>query len=160
MKGISDQEFLQKNLLHISNVEEGFQKYEYAILNGTEENYREFIECALSMNGEENSYFDCYYGRLKEESKEKFRKGLTPAEREELAELERTQEIYYPLTKEHLPTLSRVTARELLFSTFYFGKYLCTLWGNYGLRYPIFFKDQKTRKIYENAARACGLEIE
>lgn len=160
MKGISDHEFLQKNLLHISNVEEGFQKYEYAILSGTEENYREFIECSVSMNGEENSFFDCYYGRLEEESKEKFRRGLTAAEREEFAELGRSQTIYYPLTQEAIPTIAKVTARELLFSTFYFGRYLCTLWGNYDLRYPIFFKDKETRKIYENAARACGLEIE
>lgn len=160
MKGISDQEFLQKNLLHISNVEEGFQKYEYAILSGTEENYREFIECAVSMNGEENSYFDFYYSRLEEESKEKFRRGLTAAEKDELKDIERTQTIYYPLTQECIPMVSKVTARELLFSTFYFGKYLCTLWGNYGLRYPIFFKDKETRKIYENAARACGLEME
>lgn len=160
MKGISDQEFLHKNLLHISNVEEGFRKYEYAILSGTEENYKEFIECAVSMNGVDNSYFDCYYGRLEEDSKEKFRRGLTAAEREELADMERTQTIYYPLTQEAIPVISKVTARELLFSTFYFGKYLCTLWGNYGLRYPIFFKDKETRKIYENAARACGLEIE
>lgn len=160
MKGISDQEFLQKNLLHISNVEEGFRTYEYAILSGTEENYREFIECAVSMNGAENSYFDCYYSRLEEESKEKFRRGLTAAEREELADMERTQAVYYPLTQEWIPMASKVTARELLFSTFYFGKYLCTLWGNYGLRYPIFFGDKETRKIYEGVARACGLEIE
>lgn len=160
MKGISDQEFLQKNLLHISNVEEGFQKYEYAILSGTEEKYQEFIECAVSMNGEENSYFDFYYSRLEEESKEKFRRGLTAAEKDELKDIERTQAIYYPLTQECIPMISKVTARELLFSTFYFEKYPCTLWGNYGLRYPIFFKDKETRKIYENAARACGLEME
>lgn len=160
MEGISDQEFLQKNLLHISSIEEGFRKYEYAILSGTEKNYREFIECALSMNGEENSYFDCYYSRLEEKGKEKFRENLTPSEKENLADMEHTQAVYYPLTEEWIPLISRVTARGILFSTFYFGKYLCTLWGNYGLRYPIFFKDKKIRKIYEGAARACGLNVE
>ena len=100
MKGISDQEFLQKNLLHISNIEEGFRKYDYAILSGTEENYREFIECALSMNGEENSYFDCYYSRLEEEGRERFLKNLTPSEKEKLTDMEHTQAIYYPLTED------------------------------------------------------------
>lgn len=160
MKGISDQEFLQKNLLHISNIEEGFSKYDSAILSGREENYRDFIECVLSVNGEENSYFDCYYSRLEEEGREKLLHSLTPVEQEAFSDMEQTQAIYYPLTEKWIPLVSRVTARELLFSTFYFGKYPCTLWGNYGLRYPIFFKDRETRKIYEGIARACGLEME
>ena len=112
MKGISDQEFLQKNLLHISNIEEGFRKYKYAILSGTEENYREFIECALSMNGEENSFFDCYYSRLEETGREKFRSNLTPLEKEELADMEQTQAVYYPLTEKWIPLVSKVTAGE------------------------------------------------
>lgn len=160
MKGISEQEFLQKNLLHISNIEEGFEKYEYAILSGTEKAYQEFIECAVSMNGEQNSYFDFYYARLKEEERSRFRECLTEEEQDNLNTLETAKFIYYPLKGDWIPLLSKVTAKEKLFSTFYFEKYPCTLWGNYGLRYPVFFKDKGTRKIYENTAQACGLRME
>lgn len=160
MKGISDQEFLQKNLLHIANIEEGFQKYEYAILSGTEAAYKEFIECAVSMNGEENCYFDFYYTRLKKEEKNRLYGFLTEQERKLIDGMEPAESIYYPLTEEWIPLAAKVTAKEQLFSTFYFGRYPCTLWGNYGLRYPVFFKDKGIRKIYGNAALACGLCME
>lgn len=39
-----------------------------------------------------------------------------------------------------LELLADLTARELLFSTFYFTRPICTVWGNWGLRYPCFYK--------------------
>lgn len=158
MKGITKQEFLQKNLLHISNIEEGFEKFDYGILSGKKEAYQEFIECIVCLNGEDYSYFDFYYEVLQENEKEKLLATLSEQEKKEIEDL--AEDIYYPLKQKWIGLISKITAEEKLFSTLYFEKYPCTLWGNYGLRYPIFFRDGKTRKIYENAAIACGLEIE
>lgn len=38
-----------------------------------------------------------------------------------------------------LTLLADLSARELLFSTFYFTRPRCTVWGNYGLKYPVFY---------------------
>ena len=53
------------------------------------------------------------------------------------------EEIFLRLNNEILEILLKLTAKEILFSTFYFTKSKCTIWGNYNMKYPIFFEDDE-----------------
>ena len=139
----------KKGALLFSEIEEGFSRYEHVILERTEPEYRHMLDVMLQINGREEAYCDFYYGRLSREEQRGFRRSLSE---EQLAMLMnfyfQKDEVYYPLTRSMIQFLSDITAREVLFSTFYFTRYPCTVWGNYGLRYPVFFKDKRTKFQY------------
>ncbi|MBU9724528.1 hypothetical protein [Diplocloster modestus] len=139
----------KKGALLFSEIEEGFSRYEHVILERTEPEYRHMLDVMLQINGREEAYCDFYYGRLSREEQRGFRRSLSE---EQLAMLMnfyfQKDEVYYPLTRSMIRFLSDITAREVLFSTFYFTRYPCTVWGNYGLRYPVFFKDKRTKFQY------------
>lgn len=143
---ISEVELKSKNIIFIDHIEQGFENYDHLLLSGTEENYFNFLEKSLLMNGVDNAFFDFYYHTLQEDEKSSFRDMLQDEDLKFLELFDSSQEIYFPLSEEILPFILKVTAREFLFSTFYFTKYPCTVWGNYGLKYPIFFLDENTKK--------------
>ena len=58
--------------------------------------------------------------------------------------------IYFKLTKESIPFITRLSTREILFSTIYFTKYPCTIWGNYNKSFPIFYHDNNDIQQYLN----------
>ena len=70
-----------------------------------------------------------------------------------------TRQVYYPLVAENLVFLAEITARNWLFSTFYFTKQKAVVWGNYGLEYPLFCEEGETLEGYKNIAQECGLEL-
>lgn len=51
------------------------------------------------------------------------------------------EDIFVRLNSELLEILLKLTVNEVLFSSFYFTKYPCVVWGNYGERYRVFLKD-------------------
>ena len=63
------------------------------------------------------------------------------------------------LVAENLFFLAEITARNWLFSTFYFTKQKAGVWGNYGLEYPLFCEEGETLECYKNIAQECGLEL-
>jgi len=50
------------------------------------------------------------------------------------------------------------TARNWLFSTFYFADKKAMLWGNYDLKFPIFCEDEANLQEYMELAKVYGLE--
>ena len=58
-----------------------------------------------------------------------------------------SEDIFIRLNSELLEILLKLTSNEILFSSFYFAKYPCLVWGNYGHRYPIFFKDELAKQM-------------
>lgn len=145
---ISLEELKKKNVIYLDKIQDGFNKYPNMILEGTEDQVNNTIRDLVKANGLDGSYADFYYGRLDEESKNKVKDAL---DEKEIALIESLKlgekEIFLRLNPELLEILLKLTAKEVLFSSFYFAKYPCLVWGNYGNKYPIFFKDDFVMKI-------------
>ena len=132
------EEIRKKGGIVIDNITEGFAKYDYEMLEKTAEEYIELILGLLKLNGEENSYFDFYYNRLNEEEKRFFRISLSVEEKSVFEKMQLDDGIYYRLTEEIVPLLVGISFREVLFSSFYFCKEPCTIWGNYDKKFVMF----------------------
>jgi len=134
---------IKENIIYIKNIQEGFNKYPNTTLEGTEEYVNNAIRRLFNANGIENSYADFYYGKLDQEEKNRVRAALNEKEIMVVESLKLSAEdIFIRPNPELLEILLKLTASEILFSSFYFTKYPCLVWGNYGHRYPIFFKDE------------------
>lgn len=136
----------KKDVIYIDNIQEGFNKYPNLMLEGTEEYVNNAIRKLATENGYENSYADFYYGRLDEEEKNIVKAALNEKEIMIIESLELSSEdIFVRLNSELLEILLKLTANEILFSSFYFTKYPCLVWGNYDMKYPVFFKDDSVK---------------
>ena len=134
---------IKENIIYIKNIQEGFNKYPNTTLEGTEEYVNNAIRRLFNAIGIENSYADFYYGKLDQEEKNRVRAALNEKEIMVVESLKLSAEdIFIRPNPELLEILLKLTASEILFSSFYFTKYPCLVWGNYGHRYPIFFKDE------------------
>ena len=90
-------------------------------------------------NGPEDSFVDCYYPFLEEESQEKVLSVLTEDQQEYLRTISEGQrDLMLPMTEELLKIAVTLNDTEMLFFTFYFTKNPCTIWGNYKQEYLIF----------------------
>ena len=142
------EELKKQNVIYIENIQDGFNKYPNMMLEGTEEQINNAIRQLINANGLENSYADFYYGRLDEEAKNRVKAAL---DEKEITFIESLQlgkdDIFLCLNPELLEILLKLTVNEVLFSSFYFTKYPCVVWGNYDKCYPIFFKDDSVMKI-------------
>lgn len=159
---MNKREFLEHGVLYADTVQEAFEKYKFCILSGTDEQMLEFIATCFRKN-QENAYADFYYANLTEEQKENFLSGLDKKDRELVLQyVKEPGDIYFRLEEELLQFLSKITIKEWLFSTFYFNgqEEKGILWGNYGLRFPIFCENERILSIYKERARECGLDIE
>lgn len=160
IKRYKESEFTETNAILVHNVEKGFEQYENAILEGSEEQYREFLYKAMELNGFNHSYADFYYSKLTMEEKENLKEKLRAKDLDYLNNNLFTDDIYFSLTERLMTFLLDITVKELLFSSFYFTKYPCTLWGNYGLKFPIFFIDKSIKETYQKLAVSCGLTFD
>lgn len=159
IKSMSREELVGRNVLYTDSIGEAFDQYPSRVISGSKEELYQFLRCVLEKN-KEKAYADFYYGDLPRENKTKFDEGLSDRERETLSQFEiEPKREFYPLTEDNLEFLAEITAREWLFSTFYFGDKELTIWGNYGLKYPVFSSDEGILLEYMQLAEECGLEI-
>ena len=122
-------------------------------IEGTEVAFISFLQEAFELNGAENSYVDFYYNVLNDEDKKKLKELINDEDKILLEEFEKNyheKNIYFKLTKESIPFITRLSTREILFSTIYFTKYPCTIWGNYNKSFPIFYHDNNDIQQYLN----------
>lgn len=157
---VSIKEFRENVTIRFNNINDGFNNYLNKTIDGEEEDLIKFIEEALIINGEDNSYVDFYYNVLEEEDKKRLKALISDEDRLALEAFEKEyteKNIYFKLTKESVPFITKLSTREILFSTIYFTKYPCTIWGNYNRRFPIFYKEENILKDYINIAK--NLEI-
>lgn len=153
---VSKEHFEKKVKIRFNNISDGFNNYNNKTIEGNEEEFISFIEQAFEINGEENSYVDFYYNLLQEEDKKRLKDLITEEDREILKDFEegyKEKNIYFRLTKESIPFITRLCTREILFSTIYFTEYSCTIWGNYNKSFPIFYNDEKDMEVYLNIAK-------
>ena len=63
--------------------------------------------------------------------------------------------------KKYIKLLTKLCTRELFFITFYFTKGPVTIWGNYNLKFPLFYDkdniDEGNIKNYFNIAKSNNL---
>lgn len=157
--GITREELLELGGLDIMQVRDGFERYESAVISGSSEKIELFLQRCLHMNGE-SAYVDFYYYALAEDERERFWSELSEDEKRILPCFGyEKNSIYYPLTDKNLKFFADVTAKCRLFSTFWYLKYPAVIWGNYDLKYPVFFKGMEEMELYREMAEKCGLEF-
>ncbi|HEX3075419.1 MAG TPA: MmcQ/YjbR family DNA-binding protein [Lachnospiraceae bacterium] len=131
---------IAKGAIVLDNIEIGFENYKHEILEGTSEQLLDWIKELRDKNGLEDSYVDLYYGSLLPEEQERVRSNLSE---EGLRILNRyapwREVLILPLDDELLRLTEELNTKEALFSTYYFCKYPCSVWGNYERKYPRFW---------------------
>jgi hypothetical protein len=154
---ISEENFKEKVDIKFENINDGFDRFDSVMLEGllnanTEEDIIKFLERAFELNGENNSYVDFYLSRLDEDARENLLNILNGEDKQTLKRIMeeiKDETIYFRLSREVIPLITRLSTRELFFSTFYFTKYPCTIWGNYDMKFPVFFKNKNDIVIYK-----------
>ena len=140
-KSIDKSELLKRGAIYFERIEEGFENYEVDYMEGTEEELYQALLSLFHKNGESDSFVDFYFFRLSDSEKVTVLDSLTIEERNYLSNLENNKiSVFYPLDETLLGITAKLSAREILFSTFYFTKDPQTIWGNYQHKYPIFRK--------------------
>lgn len=125
--------------IYFANITEGLEDYDYEILQMKAGEAEVFLNSLLDENGENRAYADFYYGKLEAESQARVDEMLDEAVCGYLHDLKaKTEELFVPLTRELLSLFVQLNEQEVLFSSFYFLKYPCTIWGNYNKQYVVF----------------------
>lgn len=171
LKSISEEEFKDRVKIRFNNILDGLDLYSNGTLEdkNTDESFENvessfigFFEDALDLN--EEVVIDFYIKKLDEESKVRLLKFLEGEDREILKrhidEMDNMKSVYFTLdSKELMRFITRLNTKELFFCTVYFEKYEMTIWGNYKLSFPVFFKEESVLKKYEKIAKNNNLEI-
>jgi len=138
---VSKEHILSLGGIYIEHIQEGFEWYHNEMLEGTEIELLDKIEEMYEQNGNEDSYVDFYYGKLSYEERNNLKGQLSTRALAILETYERLKEpVFLTLNMELLDLTAELNAKELLFSTYYFCRFPCTIWGNYNLSYPVFTK--------------------
>jgi nitroreductase len=153
------EEIIKNQSLLIANINDGFSDFKYLILSGKELEYKEFLHEIFTLN-DGKAYADFYYSTLSQYEKESFINALTEEEKVYFKKACKTDGIYFQLDHDLLDFLLSITIREVLFSTFYFCRIPAVVWGNYNMKFPMFFKDEVEKEIYFKLAVKCGLKVE
>ena len=134
----------EHGVLLISNVQDGMERYPHEILSRTPEEYLQWLRKLTLKSWESGCFTDFYFGRLTGEEQAAVLSRLPVSSQEYILSLDAgPDDLYYQLDGPDDPglaILADLSARELLFSTFYFTRPVCTVWGNYGLKYPVFYR--------------------
>lgn len=143
MKKVPLTQLQEHNALLITNIQDGMVQYPHEILSRTAGEYLHELRRLALKSRESGCYADFYFGRLTDPERQAVLSHLSDQSREYILSLEAgPDDLYYQLDgpdDPRLAILADLSARELLFSTFYFTRPRCTIWGNYGLKYPVFF---------------------
>lgn len=129
---------------------------------GIEEAYINFIKQCFTFN-KGKLVIDFYVNRLDSEAISKIVEVLDEKEQKEFLELiENIDEdkIYFKVVNEDiLDIIVKLNTRNMFFTTFYFLENELTLWGNYDLKFPMFFKEYDVLEGYKEIAKKSELNI-
>ena len=164
---VNENDFKDKVNIRFNNITEGINRFEKKILESDnsydfEKSMINFLQEAVKLNGVENSYVDFYYNKLEDDEKRRFKELLNCEDKDFIKNFEYENSkggIYYNLTLESIPFITRITTQEILFSTIYFTKEPFTIWGNYNEKFPVFYKEEYIFNKYENIAKIFNLKI-
>lgn len=170
----------------VDSVDEGFEKYVSGILDVREsaptekelesipfgviedynilyeEKFINFIRRVQEENRGERNFVDCY---LKEAHSGGILTALELLDyKDKLVFLELLRKgiddnPYLELNDRILELMLKLSTREILFTTMFYRKRPITIWGNYDMAFPVFFKSEEDKAYYSELARECGLYI-
>lgn len=171
LKPISYERFRKLTNVRFNNINEGFDKYINGILEidneskidaQGEERFINFIKRIYEENNK-SVITDFYLKNIDEEGILIILEGLDREDKLVLLRQlrnENKETVYFEMKDEELMSLiTKLSTRELLFCTMYFLEKPMTLWGNYNMKFPIFFESQEHIKFYEELAKSVGLKI-
>ncbi len=125
--------------IYLEHIQEGFEYYNYKVVSWNQEEACEHIRKLWLLNGPEHSFADFYYYRLDNEAKKKVNSILNEEEINYIKAISSSwEEIIFSLDEILISIIIKLNNTEMLFSTFYFTKEPCTLWGNYHGEYIVF----------------------
>lgn len=159
---ISREEMLERGCLLAEDLKDAFSRYEAVVVSaGGPEKMWQFLK-RIYEQSPECAYADFYYPVLEGEQKKRFAEGLSVEERRLLAEFETGKsQVYFQAGREEvLKFLYGITARNWLFSTFYFTDRKVMIWGNYDLSFPVFCESREDLDYYIELGKQCGLECQ
>ncbi|WP_195986383.1 hypothetical protein [Clostridium sp. D53t1_180928_C8] len=164
---IDENEFENNVEIRFNNITEGINRFENKTLESDnsydfEKSMISFLEEAVKLNGIENSYVDFYYNNLEEDEKIKLKQFINSEDKMFIKKFENENGIsgvYFNLTLESIPFITRITCKEVLFSTIYFVKKPFTIWGNYNQKFPVFYREKWVCDEYSKLAEKFNLKI-
>lgn len=135
------EELVKKGAIYFEKIQRGLSEYRSESLYLNEEQAYERLKKEWKQHGRDNCFVDFYYFYLEEESKKTVRENLTG---EECAYLDAVtagsdiRDVIFPMDDMLLKIVTKLNAREVLFSTIYFLEEPSTWWGNYKEEYIVF----------------------
>lgn len=186
LKPITSEEFNSIKKISMTNILEGFDNYIHGILDvhdrslslteidesshsveqynlKYEDRFINFMKNIYTINKEKPIMVDFYINNIDNEGILRVLSHLEYDDKLTFINHIRnikTDSVYFLLEYEELiPFITRLSTRELHFCTFHFTDKPITIWGNYNLSFPVFFKDDKDISFYDHIARENDLFI-
>lgn len=134
------QELKDRQCLYIDNINDGFENYNFYYIEGSEKDLKEFLLNKIAENTMENTYVDFYYSKLNAEEKKKVNSILTVEEINYLESVTwENNELFFKMNNTLFEITFKLSITDMLFSTFYFSKFPCTIWSNYNRKFVVFY---------------------
>ena len=141
---MTPEQLKEKGGIYFERIQQGMSSYHWESEFFSPRMAENYLRKLWMENGLEDSFVDCYYSFLEEESQEKVLSVLSPEQQEYLRNLAKNQQdLIVPLSEELLKIAITLNDTAMLFFTFYFTKNPCTIWGNYKQEYLIFTKKEE-----------------
>lgn len=168
IKAISTLEFNSIIKIRFRNILEGFDNFKYIDLTPTgEQNLTEseelFTKTLIKFFELNNKsvVIDFYKNRLTKESMDIIKESLDDHQMELFYDILNSgseEDILFIINdKRYIEVLVKLCTRELFFITFYFEKYPLTVWGNYNLKFPMFYISEEEINEYISIAKRNNL---
>ncbi len=157
--GKNIEEFSKYNFLYIENILDGIEKFKHICFTADYKNYNLFIK--IIANKSKKSFFDFYFSNLNENEKQAFY-NLENYDNIIKRFKFNKEDIFFDLKDiddEIFNFITKISYKEILFSTFYFDNPNITLWTNYNKQFILFFKDEQFILECKKIAKDLNLEI-
>lgn len=143
LEPFSFEDFKNKDFIYLKNINEGFSKYFSSNLVLDEQGFKDFLAKSYE-NSTSEVFVDFYIKDLDDEAIANLLSLLDEENRAVLTSLLPLRDcdtaFFKICDKRVIPFLTILSTRELFFTSFYFREF--TLWGNYGLSFPMFFRNE------------------
>lgn len=167
---LSKEDFNKQVIIQFDNIMDGFNNYENNLitpkstrdLEGCEKDITSFIKSLYKLNGN-NLIIDFYFSKLSEDEFERLYSSLNVEDKSILMDIKSSNSFksnYFLVKNEEIiEFLVRLCTKELFFITFYFTKHPLTLWGNYDLKFPMFYNNKEDIEMYLSLIEEYNLKI-
>lgn len=141
---INEDVFKEKVKIRFDDINDGFENFKHDMLEGmSEAELIEYIEDLYDENGFDNFYVDLYFNRIDESNENQFIEMLSVEDKSTYQHIKKEYDnstVYYNIDKSLVPFITRLSTREVLFTTIYLTKSNKTIWGNYDMKFPVFYE--------------------